>query len=76
MKFFEGNEVLWRMLRTAAQGFVSVATVESVAYIIGGLNIDPSTKAILVPIIMTILSPITKKIGEWLNKKKEIEAIE
>lgn len=76
MKFFNGNGWLWRMLRTFAQALLGVTTVESITYIVGGMNINPELRAVLVPIIMMFLSPIMAKLGEWLEKQKENEVME
>ena len=56
-KFLKSNKTQWRLLRTIIQGILSVL-IANVDLLIGGFEIPIEYKAVLVPAIMSILSPI------------------
>jgi len=63
MKFFKGNELQWRLLRTIVQGVLGVV-IANLDVIIGTFVIDPTWKPIIVAGVMAVLSPIMAEIGK------------
>lgn len=62
MKFFTGNEILWRLLRTIVQGIIGVL-IANIDVIIGTFAIDPTWKPIIVAGCMAVLSPVMAELG-------------
>ena len=56
-KFLKSNKTRWRLLRTIFQGVLSVL-IANIDLLIGGFEIPMEYKAMLVPAIMAVLSPI------------------
>ena len=62
MKFFTGNELVWRLLRTIVQGIIGVV-IANLDLIIGTFHIDPAWKTLIVAGCMAVLSPIMAELG-------------
>lgn len=56
-KFLKSNKTQWRLLRTIIQGVLSVL-LANIDLLIGGFEIPIEYKAMLVPAIMAVLSPL------------------
>lgn len=64
MKFFESNELKYRLLRTIIQGVIGVL-VANIDLIIGFIPIIPEAlRGVIVLIIMAVLSPIMAELGK------------
>ncbi len=64
MKFFESNELKYRLLRTIIQGVIGVL-VANIDLIIGFIPIIPEAlRGVIVLVIMAVLSPIMAEIGK------------
>lgn len=64
MKFFESNELKYRLLRTIVQGVIGVV-IANIDLIIGFIPIIPEAlRGVIVLIIMAVLSPIMAEIGK------------
>lgn len=61
--FLTSNNAKWRTLRTIVQGIIGVL-VANIDLIIGNLSFDASTKAVIVALVMAILSPCMKALGD------------
>ena len=68
-KFLKSNKTQWRLLRTIFQGILSVL-IANIDLLIGGFEIPIEYKAMLVPAIMAVLSPIMSCIQ---SQGKDIE---
>lgn len=66
--FLTSNDAKWRLLRTIVQGIIA-AVIANLPDILGLFHMAPAVMAVTVPIIMAILSPIMKYLGneEELN---------
>ena len=62
MKFFQSNELIYRLLRTIVQGIIGVL-IANLDVIIGTFAIDPTWKPIIVAGCMAVLSPIMAEMG-------------
>lgn len=62
MKFFTGNELIWRLLRTIVQGIIGVV-VANLDVILGTFAITPEWKPIIAAGCMAVLSPIMAELG-------------
>lgn len=62
IKFLTSNAWQYRLLRTIVQGVLGViiANLDTIA---GAVFFDPSTKAIIVALVMAVLSPIMALLG-------------
>ena len=64
MKFFESNELKYRLLRTIIQGVIGVL-VANIDLIIGFIPVIPEAlRGVIVLIIMAVLSPIMAELGK------------
>lgn len=64
MKFFESNELKYRLLRTIIQGVVGVL-VANIDLIIGFIPVIPEAlRGVIVLVIMAVLSPIMAELGK------------
>ena len=64
MKFFESNELKYRLLRTIIQGVIGVV-IANIDLIIGFIPIIPEAlRGVIVLIIMAVLSPVMAEIGK------------
>ena len=64
MKFFESNELKYRLLRTICQGCCGVV-VANLDLIIGFIPIIPEAlRGVIVLVIMAVLSPIMAELGK------------
>lgn len=64
MKFFESNELKYRLLRTIIQGVIGVL-VANIDLIIGFIPIIPEAlRGVIVLVIMAVLSPIMAELGK------------
>ena len=64
MKFFESNELKYRLLRTIIQGVFGVL-VANIDLIIGFIPIIPEAlRGVIVLVIMAVLSPIMAELGK------------
>ena len=61
--FLTSNEAKYRLARTILQGIIGVL-VANIDLIMGQVVLDPAQRAIIVPIVMAILSPIMAALGE------------
>lgn len=61
-KFLKSNEWQYRLLRTIVQGILGVI-VANIDLITGAFVFDPSTKALVVALVMAVLSPIMALLG-------------
>lgn len=68
MKFFTGNELQWRLLRTIVQGIIG-AVIANLDAILGTFTIPAEWKPIIAAGCMAVLSPIMAELG----KKDEID---
>ena len=64
MKFFESNELKYRLLRTIIQGVIGVL-VANIDLIIGFIPVIPEAlRGVIVLVIMAVLSPIMAELGK------------
>lgn len=64
MKFFESNELKYRLLRTIIQGVIGVL-VANIDLIIGFIPIIPEAlRGVIVLVIMAVLSPVMAELGK------------
>lgn len=64
MKFFESNELKYRLLRTIIQGVIGVL-VANIDLIIGFIPIIPEAlRGVIVLVIMAVLSPFMAELGK------------
>lgn len=61
-KFLTSNEAAYRLARTILQGLIGVL-VANIDLIMGQVVLDPTQRAIIVPVVMAILSPIMAALG-------------
>lgn len=61
--FLTSNEAKYRLARTILQGLIGVF-VANIDLISGYVILDPTQRAIIVPIVMAILSPIMSALGK------------
>ena len=61
--FLTSNEAKYRLARTILQGIIGVL-VANIDLIMGQVVLDPAQRAIIVPVVMAILSPIMAALGE------------
>jgi len=62
-KFLTSNEAAYRLARTIVQGLIGVV-VANIDLIAGQVILDPAQRAIIVPVVMAILSPIMAALGQ------------
>ena len=60
--FLTSNEAKYRLARTILQGIIGVL-VANIDLIMGQVILDPAQRAIIVPVVMAILSPIMAALG-------------
>ena len=61
--FLTSNEAKYRLARTILQGIIGVV-VANIDLIMGQVVLDPAQRAIIVPVVMAILSPIMAALGQ------------
>ena len=61
--FLTSNEAKYRLARTILQGIIGVL-VANIDLIMGQVVLDPAQRAIIVPIVMAVLSPIMAALGQ------------
>jgi multisubunit Na+/H+ antiporter MnhG subunit len=61
-KFLKSNDWQYRLLRTIVQGVLGVI-IANIDLITGAFVFDPSTKALVVALVMAVLSPIMALLG-------------
>ena len=61
--FLTSNEPKYRLLRTIVQGLIGVL-VANIDVLAGQVILDPTQRAIIVPVVMAVLSPIMAALGE------------
>lgn len=64
MKFFESNELKYRLLRTIVQGVIGVIIANLDVIIDQAAVISAPIRAIIVALVMAILSPIMAEVGK------------
>lgn len=62
MKFFNSNELKWRLLRTIAQGVIGVL-IANIDLLLSFITIPPELKPVIAALVMAVLSPIMASIG-------------
>ena len=62
-EFLKSNEPKYRLARTIVQGIVGVL-IANVDLLVGYAVLDPSTRALVVALVMAVLSPIMAYMGE------------
>lgn len=65
--FLTSNEAKYRLARTILQGLIGVL-VANIDLIMGYVVLDPTQRAIIVPVVMAILSPIMAALGEGIKQ--------
>lgn len=60
--FLTSNDAKWRLARTIVQGIIA-AIIANLPDILGLFHVEPAVMTVMVPIIMAILSPIMKYLG-------------
>lgn len=64
MKFFESNELKYRLLRTIIQGVIGVL-IANIDLLIGFIPVIPEAlRGVIVLVIMAVLSPVMAEIGK------------
>lgn len=61
--FLTSNEPKYRLARTIVQGLIGVL-VANIDLIAGQVVLDPAQRAIVVPVVMAVLSPIMAALGQ------------
>ena len=61
--FLTSNDPAYRLARTIVQGLIGVL-VANIDLIAGQVILDPTQRAIIVPVVMAILSPIMAALGK------------
>ena len=62
-KVLTSNEAKYRLARTILQGIIGVL-VANIDTIMGQVVLDPAQRAIIVPVVMAVLSPIMAALGQ------------
>lgn len=61
-KFLTSNAWQYRLLRTIVQGVLGVI-IANIDLIVGSCVFDPSTRGVIVALVMAVLSPIMAMLG-------------
>ena len=61
-EFLTSNEAKYRLLRTIFQGIIGVV-IANIDLLVGYVVFDPSSRALIVALVMAILSPIMAELG-------------
>lgn len=61
--FLTSNEAKYRLARTILQGIIGIV-IANIDLIMGQVILDPAQRAVIVPIVMAILSPIMAALGK------------
>lgn len=56
-QFLKSNEWQWRLAQTIVQGILGVI-VANIGLIFGQVVLDPAWRALVVPLVMAVLSPV------------------
>lgn len=56
-RFLTSNDWQWRLFRTIVQGVIGVF-IANIDMILGWCVLDPSTRALVVALVMAVLSPV------------------
>ncbi len=62
-KFLSSNEWQWRLARTIVQAVLAFV-IANLDIIMGSFSLDPTTKTVIVGLVMAVLSPIMAQIGK------------
>ncbi len=62
-EFLTSNDTKYRLLRTILQGVIGVV-IANLDIIVGYAFFDPSTRALIVALVMAVLSPIMAELGK------------
>lgn len=68
-KFLTSNAWQYRLFRTIIQGVLGVV-IANIDIITGAFIFDPSTKALVVALVMAVLSPVMALLGEKTNQNE------
>lgn len=63
--FLTSNEWQWRLARTVMQGMLGVL-VANIDLMVGFCVLEPTLRALVVALVMTVLSPVMTEIGSHL----------
>ena len=72
--FLTSNEAKWRVARTIVQGVIA-AIIANLPDILGLFHMTPELMTVTVPIIMAILSPIMKYLGDISDEPEEVDNV-
>ena len=61
-EFLTSNEAKYRLLRTIFQGIIGVI-IANIDLLVGYVVFDPSSRALIVALVMAVLSPIMAELG-------------
>lgn len=61
--FLTSNETKYRLLRTIVQGILGVL-IANMDVLISAIAINPTTKPVIVALVMAVLSPIMAELGK------------
>ena len=61
-EFLTSNEAKYRLLRTIFQGIIGVV-IANIDLLVGYVVFDPSSRALIVALVMAVLSPIMAELG-------------
>lgn len=61
-KFLTSNDWQYRLLRTIVQGVLGVI-IANIDLIVGACVFDPSTRGVVVALVMAVLSPVMAMLG-------------
>lgn len=68
--FLNCNDVACRLARTIVQGVLGVL-VANIDVILGGVVLDPGTRAMLVALVMAVLTPVMAELGKHVEASDE-----
>lgn len=66
--FLNCNDVACRLARTIVQGILGVL-VANIDTIMGAVELDPTTRALTVALVMAVLTPIMSEIGKHVESE-------
>lgn len=64
--FLNCNDVSCRLARTIVQGILGVL-VANIDTIMGAIQLDPTTRALTVALVMAVLTPIMSELGKHVE---------
>lgn len=68
MKFFESNELIYRLLRTIVQSILGIIAA-NIDTLTGLFSVPDVWRPIIVALVMAVLSPIMAEIGKRGNNE-------